>query len=251
MAKLTPPTQGEIQISSNNWWSNLDGVTFLDYSDELKQKTFPFELIKFSKSDINSIVNLFEGKTTIENVKVIFENILYESISKHKEGFFIKLISRSPKDFLFDENNFGKPKALFTSDEAALAIINSMRCFDDMIYLMNLETSYIVIRPYIPFHPKYEFRVFVKDNKIIAISQYYYESDFKYSDWLKNFIEVEIRGFVNKQLSPNMKINDFVADIVVCNEHCNTTLLETNPFGLSDPCLFSYENMDGSIRFNN
>ena len=46
-----------------------------------------------------------------------------------------------------------------------------------------------------------------------------------------------------------MDLDNFVVDVVI--EDDKITILEMNPFGLSDPCLFySYDKLDGSIKYN-
>jgi hypothetical protein len=43
-----------------------------------------------------------------------------------------------------------------------------------------------------------------------------------------------------------MSTDSYIADIIVGNDKRPMTILETNPFGISDPCLFEqYSNFDG------
>ena len=47
---------------------------------------------------------------------------------------------------------------------------------------------------------------------------------------------------------PNIGCDNFIADVVVGNDARQTVILEANPFGVSDPCLFeSYNNFDGKL----
>jgi hypothetical protein len=160
--------------------------------------------------------------------------------------FFLKLITRSPKDHLADDDNFGKPRALNFTNDALCAILSSMRCSEDLVLLKHLDSNSIILRPYIDFHPSLEYRVFIDGKKIAGISQYYYGVKF---DNIGDH-EKDIREFVNSIVIPNVKLGSFVADVVVDNG--KAILLEMNPWGLSDPCLFgSYNNMDGSYKVNN
>lgn len=244
------PTDEHMALIAEDWYKPLEGLTLLDYSDELLKHTFPFKSVKLDNELINLILNIADSRVSrlidtdlyvkwIQTTKHLFEG--------HNE-VFIKLNSRSPKDYLLNENNFGKPMALDGCDDALDAILSSMRCFDDLCMFKYLDNCHLIVRPYVTFHPMTEFRVFVKEKKIIGISQYYYDNDFGYSKSYKESAERIIREFIDNIVTPNMLKYTFVADVVVGNSACDTTLIETNPFGLSDPCLFTYDTMDGSFK---
>lgn len=245
------PTEEQMIRTSVKWWSDQKGITFHDWNDTLNNNSYPYELIKFDKTAIQDIINLYDGKGSIDTVKKHFETLLADKIDKFGNGFFLKLNSRSPKDFLFDVENCGKPKPLYTVDDATDAIVSSMRCFEDLCYFKYIDECYLVLRPYIDFHPKREFRVMVFGRQIVGISQYYYDHDFYYTERNVLDIEYEIKAFMKNIVIPNMNINHFVADVIISGgiDVGNTKLLETNPFGLSDPCLFkTYSALDGTIK---
>jgi len=61
-------------------------------------------------------------------------------------------------------------------------------------------------------------------------------------------IESRIRDFINDICIPNMKTKTFVADLVIDKD--KIILLETNPYGLSDPCLLEYGKMNNQFLYN-
>ncbi len=115
--------------------------------------------------------------------------------------------------------------------------------------LKYTDKASLVVRPFIPFEAWQEWRVFVKDNKIVGISQYYYLSTFeKLTPIYVKQVQKSITDFIDTIVIPNMAIPNYIADVVV--DGTDVKLLETNPWGLSDPCLFgSYENFNGDLAW--
>lgn len=174
-----------------------------------------------------------------------------------RHPFFVKLISRSPKDYLADEEGSGRPKPMYMVEDIINALVGSMRTMDDIGLLHHIPEHFaLVYRPYLNWPDHQEWRVFVKGNRIMAITQYYHRVNFPkltvdYVNWLKP----RIYQFVQDNVIPYIPTSDFVADVVDGYGH-DIKLLETNPYGLSDPCLFcSYKSIDGRsdavMRFRN
>lgn len=235
------PTRLELLPIERVWYSKLKGVKFGDWNKTLRDNSYPIFQFKLDWRKIRFL--LADGK--YDNKQFDF---LAEEIDAHlnKQGwrgnFFIKLESRSPKDYLYDDENFGKPRPLKTAKDALYALALSMRTFEDLCSFKTLHKFQIIIRPYISFHPKNEWRCFIKGRKLVGISQYYYAEVF---DGLNSN---GIADFINDIVIPNMTVDSYIADVV--NEE-KPILLETNPWGFSDPCLFKdYCHFDGSILIN-
>jgi hypothetical protein len=203
------------------------------------------------------------NQEAVDELVPLFEDL----IGKVPPRFFCKLISRSPKDFLYDEDNKGKPKPLTSIRELVTSLFASMRCFEDLCMLVRLpDVVGITIRPYIDFNPMDEWRVLVDKGEIRGISQYYYEEPWDNHIELE-FVEQVITSFIKNRVVPYMPVDSFIADVILSPmknweppwdskwdgnvlTH-KITLLETNPWGLSDPCLFvSYGNLDGTLKVN-
>lgn len=240
------PTDEEMERIAKKWWLYHFGVNFLDWNEALNSHTIPYRVVKIPKK---LVAETFQMEN---NEKVNYEKIVREYtallapalVEMGCEGnFFIKTISRSPKDYLSDG---GKPIALTSVYEAIWAITSSMRCLDDGVLLYALDKFYLVVRPYVDFKERDEWRVYVEDGKIVGISQYYYTTPFGYSQEELAATEKSIRDFMRDIVLPNVSIPSYVADIVF---NPKPLLLELNPFGLSDPCLFgSYNSLDGSMK---
>jgi hypothetical protein len=243
------PTEDELRLFAEKWWSVHKYINFESWNDTLRRSSYPFELIRLPKELIAETLSLPETKRFHE-VSTKYIQLIKPILNANKwDRFFAKLISRSAKDVLMDEDNHGKPKALDSVYDMLSSLVWSLRTFDDLCHLVYLDVPHLVIRPYIDFHPSEEWRILIEDGRIVGISQYYYDSDFGYSPNLIKNIEDKIRSFIYDTVKPNLQIESFVADVVTNGD--SIKLLELNPFGLSDPCLFiSYDNLDGSFRYN-
>lgn len=240
------PPEEELTAIAQSWWDALEPHCFHKWSKELLAVTYPLRMVPFPHDLLVKCLKLANGewqKGLIGDFNALVQPTLDDmGIS---DRYFAKLCSRSPKDFLSDGPRL---MTLNTATELLEALRGSMRCFEDMCHLVHLDVAYIVLRPFVDFEPWQEFRVFVKDGKIAGISQYHYKYPFGILQVELDIYEREIRQFINDVVIPNFPLPDFVADIIV-NVESDPILLEINPYGLSDPCLFeSYEALDGSMR---
>jgi hypothetical protein len=53
-----------------------------------------------------------------------------------------------------------------------------------------------------------------------------------------------ITAFIGSELIPHLPVDDLVTDLWI-DHSGKITLIEINPYGLSDPCLFTYSELDG------
>lgn len=140
-----------------------------------------------------------------------------------------------------------------------------MRTFEDLVFLTKLKNEVILyIRPFADLERRYEWRVFVKDKKVIAISQQFYKETFSYNKKYLNEIKRNVMYFMDNICIPNIKVDSFVADLYVSEgthykpginkRFLDISIIETNPYGLSDPCLFeTYDKLESSkklLRYN-
>lgn len=250
------PTQEEMEAYANKWWERQADVSFHAWNDVLMSHSFDMRIVMFPTPLIESVLALTDGgkqsrEQRLPQVVIAFEELIKKPlIDMGCEGsFFFKLISRSPKDYLADDDDFGKPRPIHNAHELVDSLCSSMRTFEDMVSLRHLpEVAALVIRPFIEFSASDEWRVFVVDGKIVAITQYYYFDHFPDLTPEKvSLVEICIRKFNDEVVVPNMKVKTFVADYITDGEVIK--ILETNPYGLSDPCLFTYDEFDGSIRW--
>lgn len=251
------PTDDEMIEVATRWWEHHKQINFGDWNQSLKDNTFEFRLCTLPKELVEKVIGLMDGKkefypSVVKEYGELITPLLKELNCENK--FFIKLITRSPKDSLADLDNYTKPKALASIEESLGAMFNSMRVFEDLCLLRYINKVTIVVRPYVDFEAYEEFRVYIEERKIVGISQYYYQGEFKEltPEYITN-VKMTIEQMVTDIALPSITLNDFVIDVVMGNDKRKTVFLEANPYGLSDPCLFNnykaFEQSHGCLRY--
>lgn len=161
---------------------------------------------------------------------------------------FIKLNSRSPKDASYPE----APIAVNGEDAISL-IVNSMRCCEDMMDMhMAGNECFIVLRKVVPIELSREMRCFAKDGKLIAATRYDYgrEADAFWNEEKCAELLAEATEFYEKHIKASYDTVVFdlalgLGEYAKANE--KHLLIELNPYGLSDPCVFkSYANLEAT-----
>lgn len=244
------PTEERMINVAAGWWENHKGINFLDWNKELIENTIPFEICHFDRKFVENYFGVMDGKYKFEDLVNDLYKILIPALNKFncKDKFFLKLISRSPKDSMNIDRETGKPKPFESVTDAVNSLLSSMRIFDDISLVSRIETPCFVVRPYINFPAYKEWRVFIKNKTVIGISQYYYNT--KFTELTKEEIEFalsEIQKIITEVAIPNFALENYVVDVIVGDKNRKTILLEANPYGLSDPCLYySYDALENS-----
>lgn len=100
------PTDSEMKIIADKWWENHKGINFICWPDILVKNSFDISICKTDTDFVNDLISLEDNKyKNIDSVRQRFFDAIEPSLIKMncKDSFFIKLISRSPKDYLADE----------------------------------------------------------------------------------------------------------------------------------------------------
>jgi len=252
------PRKSSLEIAQD-WYNNLNGVKFSDWGEDLFSYSPPIKEIKIPTE---MIILCLDNDKKEEHILINYlqrqlnkiENQFFFGANRIKE-LFVKLESRSPKDYI---QNYPKEdyKALHNAEEIVDALLGSMRTFEDLVFLTKLKNEVILyVRPFADLERRYEWRVFVKDKKVIGISQQFYKETFSYNKKYLNEIKRSVSYFMDNICIPNIKVNSFVADLYVSGEthykvgitkkFLDISIIETNPYGLSDPCLFeTYDELE-------
>ncbi|SFA62819.1 protein of unknown function, partial [Paracoccus halophilus] len=100
-----------------------------------------------------------------------------------------------------------------------------------------------------------EFRIFIRDRRVIGISQYHHQSGFAEIPANERAIKASLSDFC-RDLLDALHMETVVADVFVerqDNGSFKTTLIELNPFiQRTDPCLYTWKNggdFDGGFRY--
>lgn len=173
-------------------------------------------------------------------VKIDFASSLFP------KGFFVKLMSRSPKDS-YHGHQAGF-KCSIGADVLPL-FVGSERIGEDIM----IPGNDLLIREWVHIPPKTEWRCFQRDGKLVGASQYFYRDVFDIN--VESAYEA-IREFHEKfsSLMPRTVVFDLALDSFALKYLDETPLLiELNPwiptmFG-TDPCLFAWEDLEVATEF--
>jgi hypothetical protein len=175
-----------------------------------------------------------------------------------KDGAFVKLGSRSPKDRLYTVWGEGSSVRVTDGKEAVrLLCAGSERISDDLLLAINENYEpYIWLREWKEIPPWAEFRCFVRNRELIGISQYNYLKGryFQEIEEYKEGIEKSIRVFYKDALEPILRLDSVIFDVFLAEEMSRlvTYLIELNPFfTLTDPCLFNWSDESLDSLFSN
>lgn len=188
----------------------------------------------------------------------LLESYIDSAIKNFRDGAFIRLGSRSPKDSPL----FLDTEGLCRTGREAMDLLTSFseRIFEDLMDATKAGYgSHIFVREWVPLQPWQEFRCFVRDKKLVGISQYNYLDG--HLPRIKEYRD-SIRWVIEECFMPGLikdsHLDDVVVDVFIKKIRSSsgivweTKLLEINPFCPgTDPCLFDWRDggdFDGSFR---
>ncbi len=236
-------------------------MEYFDYAKPTYIENWNRELCSLSIAQSNIVLSLDAIEALMEKMYdckdspylKIIEDKIDEEIKQFPKGAFIRLGSRSPKDVDIIP--------VFNGKDAMDLLISSMRVFDDLcIAYKNKYEANIFIREWIDIEEHFEFRCFMKDRKLVGISQYQYNKTY-----LEIINNADSMKWVIEKFFPKFqkacKLDDVVFDVFLkYNQRFEqgiweAKLLEINPyFKMTDPCLFDWrkpEEFNGQFLYNN
>jgi hypothetical protein len=231
------------QFYIENWHPILRSSGFHRTGIELKPSVVDF-LIELS--GLEGDIPEFEPE------EVNFLNSVGTILKYYDHSAFVRLGSRSHKDSLEYQNmNYEIKNHL----DFWLSCIGSNRMKEDLELAKEHQyTPYLWIMQHIDIKPEEEFRVFVKNNEIIGISQYNYH--LPYQSIQKNYDSIEwaISMFIQKMKSYSTDIfpRDCIIDLIISQDKSSINsinwyckFLEINPFSpMTDSCLYTWVDAD-------
>ena len=199
-------------------------------------------------------------------------NDILKNLKTAEKSAFIRLSTRSPKDSrkarAKSENFFEKESEkgfedenarlialvkasiqglkIHTGKEAIELLTDSERVYDDLLTALEHLvkhpkefTQKIIIREWIDIPIDMEFRGFVYNKTLNALSQYYHYCFFPKLVQELPMIERKIKDFY-KSIRDLVPLDSFIMDFAVLED--KILIIELNPFFLgTDPCLFSWK----------
>lgn len=244
-------------------YRNLVVPTFLE--------NWPKELEQLSIAQVDIPLTLEEAEAVGTNIIELFELFpephfrslqsilprIDSAVRRFPNGAFVRLGSRSPKDSLHGYSHGFRCNDGVHAMKILLGV--SERVADDLQAALEWKYEpHIFVREWVIIPQWAELRCFMKNRKLVGISQYNYMSGhLEFLD--KNVIPIR---FAVEQFFDRFRIashlDTVVFDVFVKHRQLenvhdwNVKLLEINPFfEYTDPCLFSWkkqDDFDGSFR---
>lgn len=149
------------------------------------------------------------------------------------------------------KNGINGPGPFITGLDIISNIVTSYRCLDEInrnINFGNIPTILYIIPWDFDMNIENEFRIFVHNHRITAISQYYI---YKYCGWNENIEDMKIMAklvneklqvLLNKDETKQLPFN-FTMDVLYNKGYNNVKIIELNSFGLqmaAGSCLFNW-----------
>ena len=106
--------------------------------------------------------------------------------------------------------------------------LTSTKLFVDQEYKLDKDSYLIMIKWNDRLNQRYEFRIFVVDNKITAVSQQYWQTLYQYS---KKELDIIEYALTNMAFIGKIPYHTFIGDVYIDIDTKTCHLIECNPFG--------------------
>jgi len=194
-----------------------------------------------------------------ESTLLSIQNKISNCIDRFPNGAFIKLGSRSPKD---SYEGYKEGFKCLDGEKAIKLFNDSERIRDDLELAKNYGYSpYIAIREWLDIPEWSEFRGFIRNRKLVGLSQYNYRSKKPYAEIMKNASSIEWAiQRKSEYIADLLHMPDVVVDLFYKSKYygnetvSEVKVIEINPFDIwTDPCLFNWNKdkfEDFEFRYN-
>ena len=168
--------------------------------------------------------------------------LLFSQISKNLMSDMSELLSEIPGNaFVFTdscaptdtERYFNKGGAVYSARSALANLLHSRKIISAA---KCGEIEYICMRPYRNITKAREFRLFINDGKLVAMSQYHLIRHFRRLEGVKDSYWEQAVDFVN-EISWRLTVKTLVMDIYITSDR-NIFVVDLNPWGEgTDPLM--------------
>lgn len=238
------PTEEELRESSLGWFERI-GATLVDrWPADLAALSMPTEFIQFP-SGLIPLMYDHKGDEPHPDVQEVAAEVDAKIGWKRR---FVRLNSRSPKDATWPY----EVAATLSGKEAMSMLMGSERALDDLCYFSHIpeHPAYLCLREWVyGLSPRDEYRCFVKDGKLIAVTNYDYTQPWAGPTDGGKELRQQIDCWFEERVRPALPIDTVVFDLWA-RPRGGFLLIEINPYGLSDPCYFkSYDRVENATGF--
>lgn len=248
------PHPDDVEAKRHAYWQRRCAWYVENMPRWMRPDAIPFVSIHLSMKEMAALIRLyplrypdrFRVPDDLKRVEIYINRLL----PLFPQGrAFARLGSRSAKDVIWWDDVLAQP---LISGQAVLCLLAmSERVRNDLVEDMIAGYgSHIILRPWIDIAMHQEYRCFVRDGRLIGISQYYYHNPVPGMEEDQFSIRSAIINLFSSFKNHTSTSGNFVFDVFVESEtrwewrHWNVTVIETNPWAiLTDPCLFTWDEL--------
>ena len=221
---IDEPTEEELRESCSRRWAVSGPFNIDQWPADILERSIPTKFIPVTDFDEWWRTYEADEKAMAKYAALIDEIIGFDM-------HFVRMNSRSPKDASYP----GLPITC-AGKQAIWWLSTSERCADDTSLHQHAgKPFFICLREWRPIRPGFEFRCFAKGGDLIAVSRYDYRNPSEIPDEAGPKIWEAAKRFYGDVLGKHY--TDVVFDLHAPGMS-DQLLIELNPYGLSDPCLF-------------
>lgn len=218
----------ETQLDSNNFLYTVyrSYIDSFDYQIwyPIKNSAENVKLIQIKDNIKRILIKMYKSEEICENEKIEldeFKEEIKRNIDSNKK-YFIRLSGTSGKN----EKNI----KYFTSVEDILYHLTSVKLFIEQEYKRVKLTYLIMMEWNESIDLKFEFRIFVYNKKITAISQQS-KKLFNFTQDELDLIELSLTKFIESKTVENLPYHTFILDTYIDINEALCKIIEINPFG--------------------
>lgn len=226
------PTREELVAGARERFDRVSPFMIDRWPESVRALSFPTTLVPVSGDEMRALYETEDQVAWKANATRLAERL--DAVMDWSR-FFIRMASRSPKDVT--------PTPITCSGRQAIDWISaSMRCMEDVSTAdLAGEQMYICLREPLHMFADGEFRCFARNGKVLGVSRYFYDSEPEHR-MPEGKVLAAATAFYDRHLAAHYP--DVVFDLYLPGME-GETLIELNPYGLSDPCLFgSYDEVE-------
>ncbi len=226
------------------------------WPDALSRLSLPFQQIDVSMQDRKALIALSSGEpqnTNTPHTMMFSDGFIADietPLQMHSMGAHMRFDLCSLK-IGHHSPNIQTSKGFFDSlRHGNMRVASSLS-----LYMHAKQDTHLFIFPWHDIPPWCEFRLFIRDRRLVGVSQYHHHTAYPEIETHLTPIKATLMAFA-RDLIDALHMDSVVADVFIERQDTGdfkTTLIELNPFiWRTDPCLYSWKgggDFDGGFRY--
>ncbi len=201
------------------------------------------ELTGFLKLSDSEIKLLSDGVKDGEEVAEVVKRLRKLMRGGAFDNFFVSTDVCSPTD---TERFAGKKGAVHSAESAWYFLTASEKVRKAAL---NGTVSYLAVRPFVKIDRTREFRLFIHDGELRAMSQYHLVRHFRRLEGIKEILWNNVAGWFNK-IKWLLPVKELVMDIYLEDDDSSVKIIDLNPWGEpTDALMMRSFDQDWSITY--